>query len=168
MSDIFHAIEISKQKIRAMECESQTVEKPIMAIVHSKFDAITKGIRQFQLSLMEPTFQLMERFLEQRSNMIQEELGPQQQPAPIPETPGARRKSTACIYCKSAMHTIYKCASGFEALTIAAKKQCLRREERCENCFMKSPADICTGAPVGLVRSSMIPCCARKIRKMCK
>lgn len=149
MSDIYHAIEVAKNKARAMEFVIGNAEQPIMAIVHSKFDVITKGIWEFQLTSVEPTIEVLERFLETRATMIHNELElPQPQPAqaqgPVPET-GIRRKQPICIYCKSTTHTIYKCSSGFESLTIAAKKQFLRREGRCDNCFMKHPNDICTG-----------------------
>lgn len=95
MSDMFHAIEVAKQKMGALEFEFRNIEQPIMAIVHSKFDVVTKGIWEFQLSLGEPTLEGMGRFLEQRSHMVQEELGPPPQPVPMPGTPGARRKATS-------------------------------------------------------------------------
>lgn len=142
MSEIFHAIEVSKTKARGIEYDYAGAEQPIMAIVHSKFDTVTKGIWEFQLGSGESTIETLERFLEQRANMIHEELGPP--PAPVSEA-SMRRKQTVCIYCKGATHTIYKCSAGFVSLTIAAKKQFLHREERCENCFMRHPNDICIG-----------------------
>lgn len=144
MSEIFHALQVVKNKARAMEIDIAVVEQSAMAIVHSKFDEITKGIWEFHLSSVEPTIEVMERFLELRSNMIKDEIG---KPSPIPSTSadtGARRKQMQCIYCKSAAHTIYKCLNGFEGLNIPAKKQFLKREGRCENCFMRHPDDGCT------------------------
>lgn len=118
-----------------------------MAIVHSKFDVISKGIWEFQLSSMEPTIEIMEQFLERRSNMIEGEIGhavSHSTPTTSAET-GARRKQPICIYCKSNTHTIYKCSTGFEGLTIPAKRKFLRQEDRCENCLMRHPNDVCTG-----------------------
>lgn len=140
MSDIHHAIGVAKQKARAFDFHINGIEQAILAIVHSKFDVISKGIWEFQLGTLEPTIESLERFLEQRSYMIQNELG---SATPVLES-GSRRKTPLCIYCKSTTHTIYKCSSGFEALTIPAKKRFLRGESRCENCFMRHPNDICT------------------------
>lgn len=149
MSDIYHALEIFKQKVNAIELDIAVAEQAVMAIVHSKFDPITKGIWEFQLSSMEPTIEIMGRFLEQRSSMIEGEIGQavgHSMPTTSAET-GARRKQPICIYCKSNAHTIYKCSAGFEGLTIPAKKQFLRREDRCENCLMRHPNEACSGGP---------------------
>lgn len=144
IGDMYHAVENAKRKVRLFDYNIATVEQAIMAIVHAKFDLVTKGIWEFQLCALEPTIEELQKFLEKRSLQIQEEMGP---PTPV-RTPtvdtGARRKQTVCIYCKNTTHTIYKCLNGFEGLSIPAKKQFLRREERCENCFMKHPGDICT------------------------
>lgn len=141
MGDMYHAIEQAKQRAAQYGISIVYAEQALMAIVHFKFDPITRGIWEFQLGTMEPVIGSMERFLEQRSNMIQEELGP---PTPVSESE-PRRKQSQCIYCKSTTHTIYKCVHGFESLTIQAKKAFLRKEERCDNCFMRHPTDVCTG-----------------------
>lgn len=143
MSDMDHAINNAVERAKSFNFDIVGAEQAIMAIVHSKFDMVSKGIWEFQLAAMEPTIEAMQAFLEQRSAMIQQELGPVM---PALEM-GARRKQTVCIYCKSTAHTIYKCSQGFESLSILNKKQFLRREDRCENCFMKHPADICTAGP---------------------
>lgn len=140
MSDVHHAIEMAKKKTIALNYHMAGAEQAILAILHSKLDLVSKGIWEFQLATMEPTIETFDRFLEQRAYMVQRELGPV---TPVAE-PSARRKGQVCIYCKSTLHTIYKCSAGFESLTILAKKQFLHKEDRCENCFMRHPIDNCT------------------------
>lgn len=140
MSDINHAVEMAKRQATAFDYHIAGAEQAILAIIHAKLDPVSKGIWEFQLATMEPTIETFDRFLGQRAYMVQSELG---QVTPVGE-PNTRRKTQICIYCKNASHTIYKCSAGFESLTIPAKKQFLRKEDRCENCFMRHPVDICT------------------------
>lgn len=156
MSDMHHAVDMAKQQATAFSFGLAGIEQSIMAIMHSKLDIVSKGIWEFQLAAIEPTIESFDQFLQQRSYMVQIELGPVI-PVPMPVIEGgARRKTQVCIFCKSTSHTIYKCSTGFEGLSIPAKKQFLQKEERCENCFMRHPNDICTGGSCWTCKKNII------------
>lgn len=117
-------------------------EQPILMMVHSKFDATTKVIWEFQTQMTIPTFESLEAFLRARAPMVQVELRNQ---VPASQEQGEnepRRRQIWCPYCKSAAHTIFKCDL-FDSLIIKAKTEFLQREGRCLNCLTNHGRNPC-------------------------
>lgn len=144
MKEISNAVKKARSNANEAKYELGDLELVIIALVHNKFDVVTKSIWEYQTMSID---------LRNRSGMVPAELH-NQSPGPSSSTGAVlehvdyepRRRQLWCTYCKLATHTIFKC-DHFDTLTIRAKTEFLQREGRCLNCLTPQGRNPCPSGP---------------------
>lgn len=134
MKEISNAVKKVQANANEAKYHLGNLELVIIALVHEKFDTVTKSIWEYQTMTIDPTFTVLQDFLRNRSEMVPAELRNQLPSANEQNEPEQRRRQIWCAYCKVGSHTIFKC-DHFDTLTIRAKTEFLQREGRCLNCL---------------------------------
>lgn len=142
MKEISNAIKKVQENAKRAKFDLSGLELPIIALVHDKFDSVTKSIWEFQTLTSDPTFSVLEDFLRNRSKLVSAEIRNQSPGGFEQMEPEPRRRQIWCVYCKLATHTIFKCEH-FDTLTIRAKTDFLQREGRCLNCLTQHGRNPC-------------------------
>lgn len=149
MNNIAEAIKKAIATAGEVQYDLGDMEQVIIALVHDKFDNVTKSIWEFQTMAADPSLSVLNDFLRNRSTMVEREMQNQQQgvqrnqqSAVQPET----HRKIYCTYCRVNSHTIFKC-DHFNTLTIRAKTEFLQREGRCLNCLTIHGHNPCPSGP---------------------
>lgn len=122
------------------------MEQTIIAMVHEKFDTVTKSIWEYQIKSLVPSFINLDTFLHNRAEMVQGELRNRPPVAYEHVDAEPRRRQIWCAYCKLSTHTIFKC-DRFDTLIIKAKIEFLQRDGRCFNCLSQHGRNPCPSGP---------------------
>lgn len=167
MNRIHSEIENAQAIAQTLDYEFGELEQVIIALVHDKLDAISKGIWEYKIRTMDPTFSVLMDFLEVRSEMVEAELKPETNAkAQSFEQLETGQRAIWCAYCKATSHTIFKCEY-FDTLTIRARTEFLQRDGRCFNCLSHHGKKPC---PSGVCRTCNQPhnslICARNPKNL--
>lgn len=146
MKEISNAVKKAQANAKEIKYDLGDFEQVIIALVHEKFDTVTKSIWEFQTMSKNPTFAALQDFLRNRSDQVSVELRNQPQSVPEYNEPEQRRRQIWCAYCKVGSHTIFKC-DHFDTLTLRAKTDFLQREGRCLNCLTPHGRNPCPSGP---------------------
>lgn len=136
-SRIIDAIQLTITEGKKFDTNMAWFTNTIIAIISSKLDELSKSIWEFQLETEEPSLDMLVEFLTKRIRHIRHSEGA------IATTskglsPTMPRGKRLCIYCGSAVHTIFKCTI-FGGLSLEAKEQFIVvKEKRCANCFQNT------------------------------